>query len=140
ALDTLASARHRRESYVGEWLPEPLVADFEEDPADRVTLDDSVAAALLVVLQSLSPAERTAFLLHDTFGMPFAEIAALVGRAPAARRRPPAPPPPPAATPPPGSRPRQHRARNRNGSSSPSASPAPPATSSSCSPSSTPMW
>lgn len=88
SLDTLASARHRRESYVGEWLPEPLVADLAEgDPADRVTLDESVAAALLVVLQSLSPAERTSFLLHDSFGMPFAEIAALVGRSEEAVRQ-----------------------------------------------------
>lgn len=87
SLDALASARHRRESYVGQWLPEPLVADLEGDPADRVSLDESVAAALLVVLQSLSPAERTAFLLHDAFGMPFAEIAELVGRSEPAVRQ-----------------------------------------------------
>jgi RNA polymerase sigma-70 factor (ECF subfamily) len=83
SLDALDSARHRRESYVGEWLPEPLVGGLiEEGPEDRVTLDESVAAALLIVLERLSPAERTAFLLHDSFGMPFAEVAELVGRSP----------------------------------------------------------
>jgi RNA polymerase sigma-70 factor (ECF subfamily) len=83
SLDALNSARHKRESYVGEWLPEPLVAGLsEEGPEDRITLDESVAAALLIVLERLSPAERTAFLLHDSFGMPFAEVAELVGRSP----------------------------------------------------------
>lgn len=88
ALDALNSARHRREAYVGEWLPEPLVAGLpEEDAVDRVTLDEAVAGALALVLERLTPAERTAFLLHDTFGMPFAEIAELVGRTPAAVRQ-----------------------------------------------------
>lgn len=83
SLDALDSARRKRESYVGDWLPEPLIAGLvEAGPADRITLDETVAAALLVVLERLSPAERTAFLLHDTFGMPFAELAALVGRSP----------------------------------------------------------
>lgn len=83
SLDALGSARHKRETYVGEWLPEPLIAGLvEAGPAERITLDETVAAALLIVLERLSPAERTAFLLHDTFGMPFAEIAALVGRSP----------------------------------------------------------
>jgi RNA polymerase sigma-70 factor (ECF subfamily) len=88
SLDALDSARRRRERYVGEWLPEPLVAGLpEEGPADRVTLDEAVAGALAVVLERLTPAERTAFLLHDTFGMPFGEIADLVGRTPAAVRQ-----------------------------------------------------
>jgi RNA polymerase sigma-70 factor, ECF subfamily len=83
SLDALDSARRKRESYVGEWLPEPLVAGLAEaGPAERITLDETVAAALLIVLERLSPAERTAFLLHDSFGMPFAEIAELVGRSP----------------------------------------------------------
>src|SRR3954451_21836274 len=74
ALDLLKSARVRREQYVGPWLPEPVV-QTEDDPADRVTLDESVSYALLVVLETLSPAERTALVLHDLFVMPFAEFA-----------------------------------------------------------------
>ena len=84
SLDVLRSARVRRESYVGPWLPEP---DVVADPADRITLDDSVRYALLVVLEDLSPAERTAWVLHDLFDMPFPEIAAAVGRTPAAVRQ-----------------------------------------------------
>ncbi|MEU5884147.1 RNA polymerase sigma factor SigJ [Spirillospora sp. NPDC047279] len=87
ALDALSSARARREHYVGTWLPEPLVGDRSHDPADRVTLDESVSMALLVVLERLSPAERTAFVLHDVFSVPFAEIAGVVGRSPAAVRQ-----------------------------------------------------
>ena len=88
ALDALGSARVRRERYVGPWLPEPLVQDLRAtDPADRVTLDESVSMALLVVLERLSPAERVSFLLHDVFGMSFTEIAAVVGRSPAAVRQ-----------------------------------------------------
>ncbi|MFB4315234.1 RNA polymerase sigma factor SigJ [Actinomadura sp. 21ATH] len=90
ALDTLGSARARRERYVGTWLPEPLVetrSGGPADPADRVTLDESVSMALLVVLERLTPAERTAFVLHDVFGVPFPEIAEVVGRTPAAVRR-----------------------------------------------------
>lgn len=85
-LDVLGSARKRRESYVGPWLPEPLprssplVASVELDPLDRVALDESVSMALLVVLESLTPAERVSFVLHDVFGVPFAEIAETVGR------------------------------------------------------------
>jgi RNA polymerase sigma-70 factor, ECF subfamily len=95
ALDVLRSARSRREVYVGPWLPEPIVeARSSEatpsaamDPADRVTLDESVSFALMVVLESLSPAERTSWVLHDLFGMPFDEVAAVVGRsAPAVRQ------------------------------------------------------
>jgi len=84
ALDRLKSARARRETYVGPWLPEPLVSD---DPADRVTLDESVSYALLTVLEQLSPAERTAFVLHDVFYVPFGEVAEVVGRTPEAVRQ-----------------------------------------------------
>ncbi len=88
ALDALGSARRRREHYVGPWLPEPLVEDrAAADPADRVTLDESVTTALLLVLERLSPAERTAFVLHDVFGLPFDEVGEIVGRAPAAVRQ-----------------------------------------------------
>lgn len=88
ALDVLGSARVRRERYVGTWLPEPLVeSPVEDDPAERVTLDESVSMALLVVLEQLSPAQRTAFLLHDVFGVSFDEVAGVVGRTPAAVRQ-----------------------------------------------------
>jgi RNA polymerase sigma factor (sigma-70 family) len=85
-LDQLRSARVRRERYVGEWLPEP-VPDPDNDPADRITLDESVSMAFLVVLESMTPAERVAFVLHDVFGYPFADIAEIVGRTPAACRQ-----------------------------------------------------
>jgi RNA polymerase sigma factor (sigma-70 family) len=93
-LDLLGSARARRERYVGEWVPEPLPDSTEwrsagvtVDPADRVTLDESVNMAFLVVLESMTPAERVAFILHDVFRYPFAEVAAIVGRTPAACRQ-----------------------------------------------------
>jgi RNA polymerase sigma-70 factor (ECF subfamily) len=92
-LDMLGSARARRERYVGEWLPEPvpedspIAASAPVDPIDRVTLDDSVSMALLVLLESLTPAERVAFVLHDVFGVPFGEIAETVGRSPDAVRQ-----------------------------------------------------
>lgn len=89
-LDLLGSARARRERYVGEWIPEPLPERTEwlhggpnatvDDPADRVTLDESVSMAFLVVLESMTPAERVAFVLHDVFGYPFPEVARIVGR------------------------------------------------------------
>ncbi|WP_338677429.1 RNA polymerase sigma factor SigJ [Streptomyces sp. SCSIO 30461] len=78
--DQLGSARARREAYVGPWLPEPVVT--ESGPEDRVTLDESVGMALLTVLERLTPAERTAFILHDVFAVPFTEIAETVGRTP----------------------------------------------------------
>jgi len=84
ALDRLRSARARRETYVGPWLPEPLTSD---DPADRVTLDESVSYALLTVLEQLSPAERAAFVLHDVFDVPFDDVADVVGRTPEAVRQ-----------------------------------------------------
>jgi RNA polymerase sigma-70 factor (ECF subfamily) len=90
ALDVLRSARVRRERYVGPWLPEPVIAAPDEaaaDPADKVTLADEVGYAILVVMETLSPAERTAFVLHDLFGVSFDEVAAVVGRAPAAVRQ-----------------------------------------------------
>ncbi|MEU7632755.1 RNA polymerase sigma factor SigJ [Nocardia sp. NPDC049220] len=86
ALDHLGSARMRREQYVGEWLPEPQVTNWD-DPADRITQDERVTTALLVVLESLSPAERTAFVLQDVFGMSGPEVADVVGRTPAAVRQ-----------------------------------------------------
>ncbi len=88
ALDALGSARARRERYVGPWLPEPLVQNTAvPDPAERVSLDESVSMALLVVLERLSAAERTAFVLHDVFGLAFGEIADIIGRSPAAVRQ-----------------------------------------------------
>lgn len=95
-LDMLGTARARRESYVGEWLPEPVPAPNRwssqeatatADPADRVVLDDQVSMALLVVLESMTPAERVAFILHDVFRYTFPEIAEIVGRKPAACRQ-----------------------------------------------------
>lgn len=96
-LNLLGSARARRETYVGEWIPEPLPEHSEwisgrpgggaVDPADRVTLDESVNLAFLVVLESMTPAERVAFVLHDVFCHSFAEVAEIVGRTPAACRQ-----------------------------------------------------
>jgi RNA polymerase sigma factor (sigma-70 family) len=96
-LNLLNSARARRECYVGEWIPEPLPEPAEwvtgrpggatADPADRVTLDESVNMAFLVVLESMTPAERVAFVLHDVFRYSFAEVADITGRTPAACRK-----------------------------------------------------
>ena len=93
-LNLLGSARVRRETYVGEWIPEPLPERTEwtsgrpgADPADRITLDESVNMAFLVVLESMTPAERVAFILHDVFGYSFTEVADIVGRTPAACRQ-----------------------------------------------------
>jgi RNA polymerase sigma-70 factor (ECF subfamily) len=88
-LDQLGSARARRERYVGEWIPEPLPewSATTVDPADRVTLDESVNMAFMVVLDSMTPAERVAFILHDVFRYPFVEVAEIVGRTPAACRQ-----------------------------------------------------
>lgn len=83
--DQLTSARARREAYVGPWLPEPVIT--EDGPEDRVTLDESVGLAMLTVLERLTPAERTAFILHDVFAVPFPEIAEVVGRTPEAVRQ-----------------------------------------------------
>ncbi|HTU87307.1 MAG TPA: RNA polymerase sigma-70 factor [Solirubrobacteraceae bacterium] len=78
SLDQLRSARVRRETYVGEWLPEPLVADDAEDPARKAEMADSLSLAFLVVLESLSPEQRAAFLLHEVFDEPYERIAAIV--------------------------------------------------------------
>jgi RNA polymerase sigma-70 factor (ECF subfamily) len=95
-LNLLGSARARRETYVGQWLPEPLPEPTEwpggrlgagADPADRVTLDESVSMAFLIVLDSMTPAERVALILHDVFGYPFTEVAEITGRTPAACRQ-----------------------------------------------------
>jgi RNA polymerase sigma-70 factor (ECF subfamily) len=78
-IDQLRSARVRRESYVGEWLPEPLVDDGRSDPADHAELADSLSLAFLVLLESLTPEQRAAFLLREVFDYPYAEIAAIIG-------------------------------------------------------------
>jgi RNA polymerase sigma-70 factor (TIGR02957 family) len=80
AIDQLRSARVRRETYVGEWLPEPLVTDSDVDPARQAELADSLSLAFLVLLESLSPEQRAAFLLHDVFDYGYAEIAEIVGK------------------------------------------------------------
>ena len=85
-LDMLRSRRARREDYVGSWLPEPVVT-IENGPEDEAVLADSVGLAMLVVLDTLTPAERLAFVLHDMFGMPFEEIAPIVDRSDAATRQ-----------------------------------------------------
>ncbi|MCL2418192.1 MAG: RNA polymerase sigma-70 factor [Conexibacteraceae bacterium] len=80
AIDELRSARARRESYVGEWLPEPIVTDSSDDPARQAEMADSISLAMLVVLESLTPEERASFLLHDAFDYPYSEIAAIIGK------------------------------------------------------------
>ncbi len=95
ALDRLASARARRESYVGPWLPEPLLTGNApvasgppaRDPEAAAELGEQVSLALLVVLETLSPAERAVFVLHEVFGMTVAEVAAALGRSEAAVRQ-----------------------------------------------------
>src|SRR5919197_2598110 len=86
-LAPLRSSRVKRESSVGAWLPEPVIESDLVDPADRITLDDSVRMALLVVLERLTPAERAAFVLHDVFGFSFEAVGEIVGRSPAACRQ-----------------------------------------------------
>ncbi len=87
-LDQMGSAAARRTAYVGPWLPEPLVAFGDAvDPAVQVTLDESVRMAMLVVLEQLTPAERTSFLLHDVFALDFDAVSEIVGRSPAACRQ-----------------------------------------------------
>src|SRR2546421_1355408 len=87
-LDMLRARRARAEEYTGTWLPEPVVsAPDGADPAHEAELADSVGLALLVVLDTLTPAERLAFVLHDIFAVPFDEIAEVVGRSPAAARQ-----------------------------------------------------
>jgi len=80
-IDQLRSARVRRESYVGEWLPEPLVEDRRDDPADQVEAADSLSVAFLVLLERLTPEQRAAFLLREVLDYPYEQIAAIVGTA-----------------------------------------------------------
>jgi RNA polymerase sigma-70 factor (ECF subfamily) len=88
AIDQLKSARARRETYVGEWLPEPLVTDDGAgDPAVHAELADSLSMSFLLLLERLTPVERAVFLLHDVFGYDFAEVAAIVDRTPATCRQ-----------------------------------------------------
>jgi RNA polymerase sigma-70 factor (TIGR02957 family) len=80
SIDVLRSARVRRETYVGEWLPEPLVNDTSADPARHAEMADSLSLAFLVMLETLSPEQRAAFLLHDVFGYGYDEVAEIVGK------------------------------------------------------------
>lgn len=96
-LDMLTSARARRETYVGEWLPEPVPGDGPwngmsgraggEDPAAQLVQAESVSMALMVILETMTPAERVVFILHDVFGYTFPEVAEVVDRSPAACRQ-----------------------------------------------------
>jgi RNA polymerase sigma-70 factor (ECF subfamily) len=86
ALDTLRSARVRREAYVGPWLPEPIVSS-EPTPEERTTRAEEVSLALMVVLESLSENERAAFVLHDVFGYSFDEVGQTLGTSPATARQ-----------------------------------------------------
>jgi RNA polymerase sigma-70 factor (ECF subfamily) len=85
SYNVLKSARVRRESYVGPWLPEPLLTG--PDVAAQVLMDESVSTAMLVVMERLAPAERVALVLHDVFGFPFGQIAEVLGGTPAASRK-----------------------------------------------------
>jgi len=80
AIDHLRSARVRRESYVGTWLPEPLIASTEPDPAELAETSDSLSMAFLVLLESLTPTERAVFLLHEVFSYDYKEIAGITGK------------------------------------------------------------
>jgi len=80
SIDVLRSARVRRETYVGEWLPEPLVSDSSGDPARHAEMADSLSLAFLVLLESLSPEQRAVFLLHDVFDYGYGEVAEIVGK------------------------------------------------------------
>ena len=87
-LDRLRSAAHRRESYVGQWLPEPVVTGFDgDDPLSVVVAHEDARFAAMVVLERLSPDQRVAFVLHDGFAVPFAEVADVLGTTAAAARQ-----------------------------------------------------
>ena len=87
-LDMLRSRRSRREEFVGSWMPEPIVAiDGAPSPEDEALIADGVGLALYIVLETLTPAERLAFVLHDMFALPFDEIAPIVGRSPQTARQ-----------------------------------------------------
>jgi RNA polymerase sigma-70 factor (ECF subfamily) len=90
SIDVLRSARVRREAYVGQWLPEPLITDVSTsypEPERSAELADSLSMAALLLLERLSPEQRAAFVLHDVFGFPFDEVADVVGRSEAACRQ-----------------------------------------------------
>jgi RNA polymerase sigma-70 factor (ECF subfamily) len=87
SIDVLRSARVRRETYVGQWFPEPLLTDPYEDPARSAELADSVSMAALLLLERLTPLERAVFVLRDVFGFGFPEVAVAVGRSEAASRQ-----------------------------------------------------
>lgn len=87
AIDTLRSARARRESYVGEWLPEPIVTSIDDDPALHAELSDSLSLAFLVLLENLSPEQRAVFLLREVFDYGYGEIAEIVGKSEANTRQ-----------------------------------------------------
>jgi len=91
SIDVLRSARVRRESYVGQWLPEPLLTDRESttypDPEHAAELADSLSMAALLLLERLSPEQRAVFVLHDVFAFPFSEIAEAIGRSEVACRQ-----------------------------------------------------
>src|SRR5918996_6454874 len=80
AINELRSARARRESYVGEWLPEPIITDDDRDPAGHAETADSLSLAMLVLLETLSPEQRAVLLLHDVFDYGYQEITAIVGK------------------------------------------------------------
>jgi RNA polymerase sigma factor (sigma-70 family) len=86
-IDQLRSARRRRETYVGEWLPEPLLTSEDEDPARQAEMADSLSLSFLVLLESLSPEQRAVFLLHDVFDYPYDEVARIVGKSEANARQ-----------------------------------------------------
>jgi RNA polymerase sigma-70 factor (TIGR02957 family) len=79
AINELRSARARRERYVGEWLPEPIITDGRDDPARHAETADSLSLAMLVLLESLSPEQRAVLLLHDVFDYGYDEVAEIVG-------------------------------------------------------------
>lgn len=86
-LDRLRAARARRESYVGPWLPEPVLHEGADRPEDAAILADDVSFALLLALERLDPLERAAFLLHDALGVPFSEVARTLERSEEAVRK-----------------------------------------------------
>ncbi|MBO0864730.1 MAG: sigma-70 family RNA polymerase sigma factor, partial [Mycobacterium sp.] len=88
SLDRLRSAAHRRETYVGQWLPEPVVTGLDgADPLSAVVANEDARFAAMVVLERLSPDQRVAFVLHDGFGVPFADVAEVLGTTAVAARQ-----------------------------------------------------
>lgn len=86
-IDELRSARARREVYVGEWLPEPILTAEDDDPARHLEIAESLSVGLLMVLETLTPEERAAFLLHEVFDYPHSRIAEILGKSDAAARQ-----------------------------------------------------